>query len=230
MEPLISVRNLHHRFPDGTVALNGVDFDLFPGESVVLLGPNGSGKTTFVLHLNGLLRSPEGVVRVCGFEVNSRSMAAVRRRIGLVFQDADDQLFMPTIAEDVAFGPLNFGDSQSAAAEKAMAALRRTGFTGDPARAPYHLSAGEKRRVAIAGVLAMAPEVLILDEPTTSLDPPGRRELTETLRGLSQAKIVVTHDVPFARAIATRAMFFERGLIIATGSVDELVRRFDWEG
>jgi cobalt/nickel transport system ATP-binding protein len=146
----------------------------------------------------------------------------------LVFQDSDEQLFMPTVLEDVAFGPANLGMPPAKAAACARAALERVGMGEATHKAPYHLSSGEKRRVALAGVLAMNPEVLVLDEPTTSLDPPGQRELTRLLRELPQAKILVTHDVEFARALATRAVFFEKGRVAGEGTVDQIVGRFGW--
>jgi cobalt/nickel transport system ATP-binding protein len=225
--PLIEVRGLRFRYEDGTEALRGVDFRLERGETVALLGANGSGKTTFVLHLNGLL-SGEGEVAVCGLPVNRKNLPEVRRRIGLVFQDAESQLFMPSVLEDVAFGPLNHGLSPAEAAARARTALETVGMAGAADKAPYHLSAGEKKRVAIAGILATDPEILVLDEPTTFLDPPGQRALAELLSRLPQAKILVTHDVPFAQALCSRAAFFHRGAIAAEGSVNELVRRFDW--
>ncbi len=148
--------------------------------------------------------------------------------IGLVMQDCDSQLFMPTVLEDVAFGPLNYGISPDKAIARARAALATVGMTAAETRAPYHLSAGEKKRVAIAGILAMDPEILVLDEPTTFLDPPGQVALIELLRHLPQAKLVVTHDVPFARAIAGRAVFFEHGAIVGDGTVEEIAHRFGW--
>jgi cobalt/nickel transport system ATP-binding protein len=228
MEPLIEVRGLRFRYPDGTTALDGVDFTLWPGETVALLGANGSGKTTFVLHLNGLLAG-EGQVRVCGLEVGKATLAQVRRKVGVVFQDPDEQLFMPTVLEDVAFGPLNLGLAAEEATGRAREGLSEVGMSGAVDKAPYHLSAGEKRRVALAGVLAMRPEILVLDEPTTFLDPPGQRDLLAALRRLRQAKIVVTHDSPFACAMATRAVFFERGRIVAEGTPHDLVTRFRWD-
>ncbi len=232
MQPLIEVLNLRYRYEDGTVALNGVDFRLEAGESVALLGANGSGKTTFVMHLNGLLGAESGdnrgSITVCGMPVEKRNLAAIRRKIGMVFQDSDSQLFMPTVLEDVAFGPLNLGLEPVAAAERARAALDRTGMAGAAGRAPYHLSAGEKRRVAIAGILAMDPEILVLDEPTTFLDPPARRSLAELLQNLPQAKILVTHDISFARSICTRAVFFLNGAVAATGSLGDVVDQFGW--
>jgi cobalt/nickel transport system ATP-binding protein len=227
VDPLIEVRGLRFRYDDGTLALDGVDFQLFPGETVALLGPNGSGKTTFVHHLNGLLAG-EGFVSVCGLPAIKANLPAIRQKVGLVFQDSDEQLFMPTVIEDVAFGPLNRGLEASAAIEAAMRALRGVGLEALAGRAPYHLSAGEKKRVALAGILAMEPEILVLDEPTTFLDPPAQRDLAALLGRLPQAKLIVTHYAPFARALARRAVFFEKGRIVADGPVDEVVERFQW--
>ncbi len=221
------VRGLRYRYPDGTQALDGVDFDLSEGECVALFGANGSGKTTFVLHLNGLLEG-EGSVEICGAPLHKGTLAKIRTQVGLVFQEADEQLFMPTVLEDAAFGPLNLGLSQAEAIARATKALERVGVSGVIHKAPYHLSGGEKRRVAIAGVLAMEPEILVLDEPTTSLDPPAQRELVRLLKTLPQAKILVTHDVGFAAALASRALFFERGRIVGEGTVEEIVRQFHW--
>jgi cobalt/nickel transport system ATP-binding protein len=227
MEPLIEVRGLRFRYDDGTLALDGVDFQLFPGETVALFGPNGSGKTTFVHHLNGLL-SGEGTVSVCGLAVEKPNLPAVRRKIGLVFQDSDEQLFMPTVLEDVAFGPLNHGMRAADAIEIARRALRDVGSLALVDRAPYHLSAGEKKRVALAGILAMEPEILVLDEPTTFLDPPAQRDLAALLGRLPQAKLIVTHDARFARILARRAVFFDKGRIVADGPVERIVDRFEW--
>jgi cobalt/nickel transport system ATP-binding protein len=227
MTPLIEVRGLQYRYDDGTPALDGIDFFLHPGETVALLGANGSGKTTFVLNLNGLL-SGSGSVRVCGMELTKENLPGIRRKVGIVFQDSESQLFMPTVLEDVAFGLLNQGMEADRAANLARSALRQVGMEAACDKAPYHLSAGEKKRAAIAGILAMSPEILVLDEPTTFLDPPGRRALAKLLRQLPQAKILVTHDLPFAGALSTRAVFFERGKITAEGSAGDLAARFDW--
>jgi cobalt/nickel transport system ATP-binding protein len=224
---LIEVENLRYRYDDGTQALDGVNFHLDAQECVALLGANGSGKTTFALHLNGLLRG-EGRVTVCGMPISQENLPAIRRKIGMVFQDSDDQLFMPTVLEDVMFGPSNHGLSIDEAAQRAEAALQLVGALHVRNKAPYHLSAGEKRRVAIAGVLAMEPEILILDEPTTYLDPPGQRDLVRLLATLPQAKLLITHDVGFAAALASRAVFFEKGRIAADAPVAEILRRFDW--
>jgi cobalt/nickel transport system ATP-binding protein len=228
MQPLVEVRGLRFRYPDGTVALDGVDFVLQAGESVALLGPNGSGKTTFVSHLNGLLKG-EGFLEVCGLPVDDAHMQAVRAKVGLVFQDPDSQLFMPTVLEDVAFGLLHRGMNSNEAAGRARSALAAVGMSGAENRMPYHLSAGEKKRVAIAGILVMEPEILVLDEPTTFLDPPAQRALADLLRRLPQAKIVVTHNVPFAQDVCDRAVFFERGKIVAQGRVEDTILRFDWD-
>jgi cobalt/nickel transport system ATP-binding protein len=227
VQPLIRARGLSFSYEDGTRALNGLDFDLWPGETVALLGPNGSGKSTFVFHLNGLLHG-EGELTVCGLPPSGQSLQTVRSKVGVLFQDPDDQLFMPTVIEDVAFGPLNQGVPPAEARQIAHTCLGRVGLEEVAGKSPHLLSAGEKRRAGIAGLLAMSPEVLVLDEPTTYLDPPGQRSLLGLLRELPQPKVVVTHDVQFAQAVATRAVFFERGRIVAEGSVQELVGRFDW--
>ena len=224
---VIRVSGLRHRYPDGTQALDGVDFHLEAGECVAVFGANGSGKTTFVLHLNGLLEG-EGSLEVCGLTLAKENLARVRSKIGLVFQDSDEQLFMPTVLEDVAFGPMNLGAASEQAIARAQKALERVGMGAAMDKAPYHLSSGEKRRVALAGVLVMEPEILVLDEPTTSLDPPARRDLVRLLGALPQAKLLVTHDAGFAQALASRAVFFERGRIAAEGAVDEIVARFNW--
>ena len=229
MTSVIEVRGLHYRYDDGTTALNGVDFRLEVGESVALMGPNGSGKTTFVLHLNGLLTG-EGKVEVCGLTLEKKHLAAIRRKVGMVFQNSDEQLFMPTVIEDVAFGLRNAGTDPEAAATRARMALEAAGMPPAAAsRAPYHLSAGEKKRVAIAGVLAMDPEILVLDEPTTFLDPPAQRSLAAWLAQLPQAKLIVTHNIRFAAAICNRAVFFQEGRIAAEGPVLEVAERFDWD-
>ncbi len=224
---VIDVRGLRYRYPDGTLALDGVDFDLEAGECVALFGANGSGKTTFVLHLNGLL-SGEGSIEICGMPLKRETLPHIRARVGLVFQDSEEQLFMPTVLEDVAFGPRNLGVPAPEALARAAKTLEQVGIPASHQKAPYHLSSGEKRRAAIAGVLAMRPEILVLDEPTTSLDPPGRRDLIRLLAALPQAKILVTHDVDFASSLAARAVFFERGRIAAQGAVEEIARRFNW--
>ncbi len=225
--PIIDIQGLRYRYPDGTTALDGVDFRLQDGETVALFGANGSGKTTFVLHLNGLL-SGEGQIQVCGMEMNKENLAAIRSKVGMVFQDSDEQLFMPSVLEDVAFGPMNQGVPAVQATAASRAVLQLVGMAHATSKAPYHLSAGEKRRVALAGVLVMNPSVLVLDEPTTFLDPPGQRGLVALLKTLSQSKIIVTHDISFAKALATRAIFFSEGRIAGEGSVDEIIQRFDW--
>jgi energy-coupling factor transporter ATP-binding protein EcfA2 len=161
--------------------------------------------------------------------MEKRNLAEIRRRVGMVFQDSDEQLFMPTVLEDVAFGPLNLAKTPEEAISAAMNALRLTGMAQAAEKAPYHLSAGEKKRVALAGVLAMDAEILILDEPTTFLDPPAQRDLTILLRRLPQAKILITHDALFARVLASRAVFFERGKIVADGPVADIADRFHWD-
>lgn len=228
MNPVLSARGLRYRYEDGTTALDGIDFELRPGENVALLGPNGSGKTTFVMCMAGLIRG-EGTLNVCGKAVVGDNLIEIRSHLGIVFQDSDEQLFMPTVLEDVSFGPRNQGLNPFDAEKKARQALAQVELEYAASKSPYHLSAGEKRRAALAGVLAMSPEILVLDEPTTYLDPPAQRHLMDLLRALPQAKILITHDIPFAKALTSRAVFFEKGRVAGEGPTGEIVKRFRWE-
>ena len=225
--PVIDVRGLQYTDPDGTPALRGIDFQLAAGESVAILGANGSGKTTFLLHLAGLIRG-DGDLRIGGIPLTDDTLTDVRGKIGYVFQDSDDQLFMPTVLEDVAFGPLHTGMDPAESLRRAHEIIATLGISHLANRAPYHLSAGEKKRAALAGVLVMKPEVLVFDEPTTFLDPPGQNDLARLLSALPQAKLIATHDVYFARRVAKRAVFFADGRIAGDGPVEAVADRFHW--
>ena len=218
--------NLTYRYPDGSEALRGISFTIEPGERVALIGPNGAGKSTLLLHLNGLLpERPEGksAVNICGAAVVPENFSKVRKNIGLLFQDPDDQLFCPTVFEDVAFGPRQFGLAGEKLAEKVGAALAQVGLVGYEHRPPHHLSRGEKRRVCLAGVLICEPAVLALGEPTTDLDPRGRRELKALLRQLPAAQLIATHDLELVVENCTRAILLDRGTLIADGPPSALL-------
>jgi cobalt/nickel transport system ATP-binding protein len=220
------VRGLHYTYPDGQPALSGVDLTVAAGERVALLGPNGAGKTTLALHLNGILTGEAGRVTVGGLTVDPADragLAEIRRRVGLVFQDPDDQLFLPTVAEDVGFGPANLGLRGEPLRERVAAALAAVGMAEHADRAPHHLSFGQKRRVAVAGVLAMQPELLVLDEPSSNLDPAARRELAQILAGLPVTVLMVTHDLPYAYQLCPRSVVIDAGRIVADGPTAELL-------
>ena len=222
-EPSLEVAGLVFSYPDGHRALGGVDLHVHHGERVALLGPNGAGKTTLLLHLNGILRPDAGTVRVAGLDVSDEAAMEVRRRVGLVFQDPDDQLFMPTVGQDVAFGPANFGLIGAELDARVADALGAVSMLEAIDRAPHHLSYGERRRVAIATVLAMRPEILVLDEPTSNLDPASRRELIDVLRALPITQLVVTHDLPFALELCPRALVMDEGSIVAGDETVEIL-------
>jgi cobalt/nickel transport system ATP-binding protein len=199
-----------------------------PGEHVAIVGPNGAGKSTLLLHLNGILEPTAGSVRVGSMAVLPENLPEVRTRVGLVFQDPDDQLFMPTLLEDAAFGPLCHGASRDEAEERARRALLSVGLGEvDAGRAAHHLSGGEKRRAALATVLSLEPGLLALDEPTESLDGRGRRQIAEILRARSQTVIVVTHDVEFAAAVCRRMLLIDRGTLIADRPAADILNDTD---
>jgi cobalt transport protein ATP-binding subunit len=221
--PSLQVERLSFDYPDGKQALRGVDLTVHPGERVALLGPNGAGKTTLVLHLNGILTPQRGSVSVAGLAVARPTLHEIRRRVGIVFQDPDDQLFMPTVAEDVAFGPANFGVSGAALHQRVADALDAVGMSEHADRSPLHLSGGQRRRVALATVLACEPEILVLDEPSSNLDPVARRELAELLLGLGRTLLMVTHDLPYALQLCPRSVVIDDGVVVADGPTRELL-------
>ncbi|MQA96143.1 MAG: ATP-binding cassette domain-containing protein [Streptosporangiales bacterium] len=221
--PSLEVSGLAYRYPDGTQALYGVDLRIERGERVALLGPNGAGKTTLVLHLNGILSGGLGSVTVGGLPVAQENLLEIRRRVGIVFQDPDDQLFLPTVRQDVAFGPANLGLRGAALEARVAAALEAVGMSEVADRPPHHLSFGQRRRVAVATVLAMEPEILVLDEPSSNLDPAGRRELAEVLRSLDVTLLMVTHDLPYAMELCDRSVVLSDGVVAADGPTRELL-------
>ena len=212
MKTAIEISGLRYRYHDGTEALKGVSLRVAAGECVALLGPNGSGKSTLLLHLNGILPDkPDGAVKIMGAAVGAENLEIVRRQVGLVFQDPDDQLFCPTVQEDVAFGPLQLGLSEAEAGARVEKMLGLVGLAGFGRRATHHLSHGEKRRVCLAGVLACEPAILVLDEPTSDLDPRGRREFKALLREIPATKLIATHDLELAVELCARAVVLDRG-------------------
>ena len=221
--PSLEVSGLAYAYPDGHQALFGVDLTIARGERVALLGPNGAGKTTLVLHLNGILTGGVGTVRVAGLEVGRRTLAEIRRRVGIVFQDPDDQLFMPTVREDVAFGPAAAGLRGDALRARVRSALERVGMAEYADRPPHHLSFGQRRRVAVATVLATEPEILVLDEPSSNLDPAARRELADLLGSLDLTVLMVTHDLPYALQVCPRSVILSDGVIVADGPTADLL-------
>ncbi len=228
--PSLLVEDLAFAYPDGHQALFGVDLRVERGERVAVLGPNGAGKTTLVLHLNGILTGGRGRVSVAGLPVGKRHLPEVRRRVGIVFQDPDDQLFMPTVGEDVAFGPRNLGLPEPEVAARVARALEQVGMAGSADRPPHHLSFGQRRRVAVATVLSMDPEVLVLDEPSSNLDPAGRRELAEVLQSLPVTVLMVTHDLPYALQLCPRSVVLDGGVVVADGPTREVLADADLLG
>lgn len=214
---LVEVNELRYTYPDGTQALAGVDFRITHGEAVAIVGANGAGKSTLLQHLNGYLWPSSGQVRIGDYALTKQNLQDARRSVGMVFQDPDDQLFMPTVREDVAFGPLNLGLSEEDALQRVTTALRQVGALHLQDRPPQRLSSGEKRAVAIATVLAMSPDVLVLDEPSAGLDPKSRRQLIDWLTGYTHTKIIATHDLDLVLDLCQRTIVLSAGKVLADG-------------
>ena len=213
MSKYLKINNLSYTYPDGHKALKDINFSIDQGESICVLGPNGAGKTTLILHLNGILGNLTGEIEVDGLKYTPENIGEIRKTVGVVFQDPDDQLFMPTVLEDVMFGPKNFGYTNEEAEKNAVEALKMVGMDDSQDRAPHHLSFGQKRKVAIATVLASKPKLLVLDEPASNLDPASRRDLIEILINLDISIILVTHDLPMALEICERSLILNEGTI-----------------
>ena len=221
------IEDLAFAYPDGNQALFGVNLKVKRGERVALLGPNGAGKTTLILHLNGILSSGHGRVFVADKLIDTKDkdgLKQIRSKIGIVFQDPDDQLFMPTVGQDVAFGPYNMGLRDDELAKVVDDSLALVGMLDYKDRPPHHLSFGQRRRVAVATVLAMKPEILVLDEPSSNLDPASRRELAQILRSLDITMIMVTHDLPYANELCERSLILSGGVIAADGATSDLLK------
>ena len=223
MNTALEISELTFSYPDGRQVLNSVNLQINKGERVALLGPNGAGKTTLVMHLNGILISDQGIVKVAGIKVDKENLFEVRKRVGLVFQDPDDQFFMTTVRDDVAFGPSNIGiqgEELNKVVDYALDQVKMKEFADRP---PHHLSFGQRRRVAVATVLAMKLDILVLDEPSSNLDPASRRELAEILLNLDVTIFMVTHDLPYALEICPRAAILNNGKIVADGNTRDLL-------
>lgn len=220
----IVVQNLTFRYPDGRLALNDVSLHVEPDEKVALVGPNGSGKTTLMLNLNGILRPTSGTIKVAEIELSDATIGQIRARVGLVFQNPDDQLFSPTVFEDVAFGPLHMGLPDTEVRERVNRALASVNMQDFGNRVSYHLSVGEKKRIAVATVLSMDPEILVLDEPTAGLDPRARRNLIAFLQDCEQQTMLIsTHDMRLARDLCDRVVVLDGGRVVARGPAEDIL-------
>ncbi|MBU0662920.1 MAG: energy-coupling factor ABC transporter ATP-binding protein [Proteobacteria bacterium] len=219
---IVEVKHLQHIYADGTVALQDVSFTIHHGESVAIIGANGAGKSTLLLHLNGYLTAHSGEIRIGDFPLTRKTLPEIRRTVGMVFQDADDQLFMPTVFDDVAFGPFNLGLPVEEVKQRVRDVLEQVGAAHLKFKPPYHLSGGEKKRVAIATVLSMSPDILVMDEPTSGLDPFARRQLMGLLRDFQHTKIFTSHDLDMVVELCPRTIVLHQGTVKADGATLEI--------
>ena len=213
MKKYLQIKDLNFSYPDGYEALKNINLEINKGDTLGVLGPNGAGKTTFILHLNGILGNLDDSIYINNLSINEENLKKIREKVGIVFQDPDDQLFMPTVLEDVMFGPKNFGYTNEEAESKAIEALEKVKMKEFLNKPPHHLSFGQKRKVAIASVIAINPELIVLDEPSSNLDPASRRELIEILKNLDVTIILVTHDLPMALEICDESIILNNGEI-----------------
>ncbi len=221
---IVQANDLHFTYPDGTIGLRGVSFHISHGESVAIIGENGAGKSTLLLHLNGYLTPLRGTIRIGDYNLSKNNINAARRSVGMVFQNPDDQLFMPTVFDDVAFGPLNLVLEKDEVVRVVTKALETVGVEHLKKRPPYKLSQGEKRAVSIATVLAMSPDILVMDEPTSGLDPRSRRRLIELLKTFKHTKIIATHDLDMALDVCERAIVMHSGMVTADGPTQDILQ------
>ncbi len=219
---LLSINQLSYSYPDGHQALRGIALQIRKGEKVALVGPNGAGKSTLMMHLNGIIQG-QGEIHVAGLSVEKNNLPTIRAKVGMVFQNPDDQLFSPTVFEDVAFGPLHMGLTEETVYANVEHALRQVGMSQYSQRLSHHLSVGEKKRIAIATVLAMTPEILVLDEPSAGLDPRARRALISLLQGMSITMLISTHDMGLVDELLPRMIIMDQGLIVADGPTKRLL-------
>lgn len=226
MDPLIEINQLSFHYPDGKLALNEISLKVMPGEKIALVGANGAGKSTLLLHLNGIFEG-RGLILINGMEVKKKNLGHIRALVGVVFQNPDDQLFSPTVFEDVAYGPIYQGFDRKIVHEKVDQALSAVHMTEYTDRNPYHLSGGEKKRIAIATVLSMQPQILVFDEPTAGLDPRARRELIKLLYELPQTILIATHDLGLAELLTSRTILLDQGRIVADGLTTSILNDGD---
>jgi len=226
MSAVLDVRGLSYRYPDGSEALKGIDLEVQEGERIAVIGPNGAGKSTLFFHLNGTFRG-EGEVTVLGKALDDKSIYEIRRMVGLVFQDPNDQLFMPTVFEDVAFGPINLGLSEIEVRDRVKTALQEVGMEGSEALVPHHLSLGQRKKVALACVLALEPKILAFDEPSSGLDPRSRRALIDYLKTVKETILIATHDLDMVCELCSRAVIIDGGRIVYEGKVPEIFEKED---
>jgi cobalt/nickel transport system ATP-binding protein len=226
LEPVISIDNLSFHYPDGKKALEGVNLTVFSGEKIAIVGANGAGKSTLLLQLNGIYIG-NGTIKIDGIDCVKKNLNLIRASVGVVFQNPDDQLFSVTVFDDVAYGPRYQGLSEPEVEQKVHSALSAVQMEGYANRNPYHLSSGEKKRIAIATVLSMEPKILVFDEPTAGLDPRARRELIELLVGLPQTMLIATHDLGLVEQLTPRMIIMNNGSIVADGNSNELLQNAD---
>lgn len=223
MREIIKLEQLEYTYPDGTKALEGIELSVFEGESIGLIGPNGAGKSTLLLHLNGILQG-KGKVEIMGLEITNKNLTFIRSKVGLVFQDPEDQLFMPTVFDDVAFGPINMELTKEQVSTSVKKALREVDMSESVRRSSHHLSFGEKKRVSIATVLSMDPEILVMDEPSSNLDPRHRRELIRLLNQTSITKLIATHDLDLILQTCQRVALLHKGKIVAIANACDIIK------
>lgn len=219
---IIEIKNLRYAYPDKTQAISGLDLDIYEGDSLGVIGPNGSGKTTLLLHLNGILKGT-GTVKVNDVEITDDNLPQIRSMVGMVFQDPDTQLFMPTVFDDVAFGPINMGMSKKDVVSSVDNALLKVDMLKAKSRIAHHLSFGEKRRASIATVLSMSPDILAMDEPTSNLDPKHRKMLIQLIKDFDHTKVIVSHDLDLISQACNRVIILNQGMIVAQGNTQDIL-------